>query len=250
MKKILSFLCVLLLCVCLTPTVSADEALAPYVWDEADVLSDTEEAELWSKLEEISAQYDAQIAVSIWSELDLGGIEDNAANEYELWNYGVGADDSGVLLFIVLDIREYRILCNGGAANAILEEYSESIGDAIQSDLAAGRYAAAVDTFADECAYYLDGAANGFAFDVSGNLVTALVIGAIVGVIVALALKGQLKSVHRQDRATSYVKPGSMHLTQSGDFFMYRTLNRVAKPQNNHSSRSSGSSRHMSGGSF
>lgn len=250
MKKILSFLLVLLLCVCLTPTVSADEALAPYVWDEAGVLSDAEEAELWNKLEQISDRYGAQIAVSIWSELDLGSIDENAEYEYDLWNYGVGADDSGVLLFIALDVREYRILCNGDAAAAITQADSQTISDAIQSDLAAGEYAAAVDTFADECAYYLDGAANGFAFDVSGNLVTALIIGVIVGVIVALALKGQLKSVHRQDRATNYVKPGSMHLTQSGDFFMYRRLSRVAKPQNNHSSGSSRSSRHMSGGSF
>jgi uncharacterized protein len=65
-------------------------------------------------------------------------------------------------------------------------------------------------------------------------------------------MKGKLRSVRRQNEARQYVKEGSMQLTQSGDYFMYRNVTRTPKPQNNSSSRSGGGggSRSIGGGKF
>ena len=76
----------------------------------------------------------------------------------------------------------------------------------------------------------------------------ALGIGIVAGVVVAMVLKGQLKSVRKQNQANVYVKPGSMKLTASNDFFLYRTVDRRKKESS--SSGSSGSSRSVGGGSF
>ena len=64
-------------------------------------------------------------------------------------------------------------------------------------------------------------------------LLICLIVGLAVGVIVALALKAQLKSVRKQRHANVYIKDGNLRLTQQGDFFLYRNVTRREKPQNN-----------------
>lgn len=95
----------------------------------------------------------------------------------------------------------YRIIGNGFAAKAINEDVIESIGDEIVSDLTDGDYADAFETFAQECDYYLDGYLNGFPFNVGKKLIISLVVGILAGVVVAFVLKGQLKTVRKQEKA-------------------------------------------------
>ena len=75
-----------------------------------------------------------------------------------------------------------------------------------------------------------------------------LALMAVVGLIVALVLKGQLKSVRKQNQANTYVKPGSMRLTISRDIFLYSHVSRTRKA-NNSSSGGGRSSGGRSGGS-
>jgi uncharacterized protein len=148
-----------------------------------------------------------------------------------------------------MDPREYRILSNGFAGEAITSGDIEAIGEAFKSDLRGGNYADAFDTFADKCEYYLDGHINGFPFNTGKNLLICLGIGLVVALIVTGIWKGQLKSVRKQSAANAYVKAGTMQITQSGDFFMYRNVTKTQK-QSSSSSGSSGSSRSTGGGSF
>ena len=69
-----------------------------------------------------------------------------------------------------------------------------------------------------------------------------LVIGIVAGLIVAFILKGQLKSVRKQDKANVYVKPGSMQLTLQNDLFLYREVSKTKKESSNSSRSGSGSS--------
>ena len=79
-----------------------------------------------------------------------------------------------------------------------------------------------------------------------------MMIGIAVGVIVALILKGQLKTVRAQNQANVYVKQGSMQLTVCNDMFLYRNVTRTQRQSSSSSgsSGSSGSSRSIGGGSF
>ena len=56
-------------------------------------------------------------------------------------------------------------------------------------------------------------------------------------------LKGKLKTVRRQAEAAEYVKTGSMKVTQSRDLFLYKHIDRHAKPKE---STSGGSRTHTS----
>ena len=219
------------------------------VWDEAELLNETEVAQLNSKLESISKKYKAEIRVVTLSSMDGGDIDEFLEYLYDESGFGYGENHDGVLLVVCMDPREYRILSNGFAGEAITSGDIEAIGEAFKSDLSDGNYADAFDTFADKCEYYLDGHINGFPFNTGKNLLICLGIGFVVALIVTGIWKNQLKSVRKQSAANAYVKAGTMQITQSGDFFMYRNVTKTQK-QSSSSSGSSGSSRSTGGGSF
>lgn len=219
------------------------------VWDEAELLNETEVAQLNSKLESISKKYKAEIRVVTLSSMDGGDIDEFLESLYDESGFGYGENHDGVLLVVCMDPREYRIHSNGFAGEAITSGDIDAIGEAFKSDLSDGNYADAFDTFADKCEYYLDGHINGFPFNTGKNLLICLGIGLVVALIVTGIWKGQLKSVRKQSAANAYVKAGTMQITQSGDFFMYRNVTKTQK-QSSSSSGSSGSSRSTGGGSF
>jgi len=218
------------------------------VYDEAELLNDSEELALEEKLADLSSKHDAQIVVCTIASMDGGDIDAFDDYLYDEMGFGYGENRDGVLLLVCMDPREYRILSNGFAGEAIDSGDIDDIGDAIVSDLSDGNYAAAFNAFADQCDYYLDGYINGFPFNAGKNLAICLVIGIIAGVVVAFILKGQLKTVRKQNQANVYVKPGSMQVTVHNDLFLYRDVTRTKKQSSN--SSGSGSSRSSGGGSF
>ena len=247
-RKLLSLLLLLALCLCFAFSVSANSLL---IRDDAQLLSKSEANALHSQLPRISQQYNAEIRIVTISSANGRDIDNLLNDLYDDSGYGYGENHDGVLLLVCMNPREYRILSNGFAADAITSSYIDAIGDAIVSDLSDGNYADAFAAFAEQCQYYLDGHINGFPFDWTTNLLTALGIGLLIGIIVASVLKAQLKSVRMQAQANAYVKPGSLQITQAGDYFMYRNVVRTEKPQNQSSSGGrGGSSRNTGGGSF
>lgn len=255
-KKLICLILVLLLSLSLAvcasasePGTSDGEEFEWLVYDDADLLSDAAEAILTKKLMNISHTYNAQLIVGTIDSTDGGDIDEFLDYIYDAMDFGYGTDKDGVFLLVCMDPREYRILSNGFAGEAIDSTDIDSIGDEIVSELSAGNYAAAFDEFADQCAYYLDGYINGFPFNFSKNLLICIAIGVIAGVVVALVLKNQLKTVRKQNQAHVYVKPGSMNVTASNDVFLYRDVSKSKKSSSSGSS-GSGSSRSSGGGSF
>ena len=254
MRKILCLISTLVLCICMVaaaPSAFAADTQRALLVDSADLLTEREQLQLQNKLEQISRTYDTEIVIITVD--DMGGMsaDDFVEYLYDSLNYGYGSSRDGVMLMVSMAERDYRILSNGRAAKAIDDDAIENIGDKIVDDLGDGDYARAFDKFADRCAYYLDGYINGFPFPVARNLLIALVIGAVVGLIVVLILRGQLKTVKKKYLASDYVKAGSMKVTAAYDMYLYRNVTRRAKPQDSSGSGSrSGSSRHVGGGKF
>ena len=220
------------------------------VYDDADLLSDAEEAALTQRLADVSGKYSAQMVICTISSMDGGDIDEFVDYLYDTMGFGYSENRDGVLLLVCMDPREYRILSNGFAGVAIDPDAIDKISDVIVGYLSSSNYTGAFDQFADECAYYLDGYINGFAFDSTKSLGYAVLIGLALGLIVAFVLKGQLKSVRSQTFAQEYVRKGSMHLTISNDIFLYRTVSRTKKEKSNSSSSSDGTARSKGGGSF
>ena len=244
-RKLLSMLFAVVLCLSLA--VSAFAASGADIYDEADLLSSQEETQLAEKLSEIGEKCEAQIVIMTVSSTN-GNIDAYIEEKFDGMNMGYGENRDGVLLLVCMDEREYRILSNGYAGEAIGSSQIDAIGDAIVSDLTNGAYGDAFSAFADQCAYYLDGYRNGFPFPVGKNLIIALIVGIVAGIAVAFVLKKQLKSVRQQKQANIYIKSGSMQITTSRDLFLYRDVSRRKKDTSK--SSDSGSSRSVGGGTF
>ena len=65
----------------------------------------------------------------------------------------------------------------------------------------------------------------------------SIVIGFVVAFIVTGVMKSQLNGAKFKNHAEDYVKRSSLKINVSRDLFLYRTVNRVPRPQNNKSSR-------------
>ncbi len=220
------------------------------LYDGADILSTTEETKLLGKLDEISQKYNVDVVVATIDTVGQYTADEYVEYFYDNNNYGVGDNRDGVILLISMLERDYRILSNGFCAEAITMDTIKSIGNKIAPSLSEGDYAEAFDEFADECDYYINGKLNGFPFKYGRNSLIAIAAGLISSFIGTNAMKGKLKSVKKQTEAADYTKKGSLQITKSNDFFLYRSVNREAKAQDDSSSRSSGSPRNVGGGKF
>ena len=274
-RRIASLFLVLMLLSSLAITTHATEIAliedGNSVYDEANLLTASEEDEIAEVLEDVSAAYETQLVIVTVPELD-SSIDYFAEGLYDTMGFGYGDSYDGVLLIVCMDPRECSILCNGSAANIITPDTRDQILDAVASYLSDGDHAEAFLTFAEECEYYLDGSSVNSAastypdngnrerseFTFGSTLLFSMVVGIVAGLIVVAILAGQLKSVKKQNQARDYVKAGSMHLTERSDIFLYRNVSRVKRDSGSSSSgsrsgsgsRSRSSSRHVGSRKF
>lgn len=253
----------------------------PRLNDSADLLTESEEEALLSRLDEISHSFGFDIV--IYTTPDLGEYTDVVAfsdDYYDYGEFGYGADRDGVLFVISMAERDWYISTCGYGITLFSDDYIQYIGSVIVSDLSAGNYAEAFNKFVDICygdlsnpsqsgdGYYYDepgidyfygedGAYNNYygtqkkadLFSVK-YIFIALVIGAVASLIIVLLMRGKLKTVRFQNSANSYIKSGSTVLTDKRDIYLYRNVSKTPIPKDNnsgsHHSGGSGSSVHTS----
>ncbi len=245
-KKILTLIIALALIVGMTVSVSAaEQGSETFVYDGANLLTSGEESELDAQLEKLSHQNNVHMVVCTVNNTDGMSINYYINSFYDTMELGYGESHDGILLLVSMSSREYRILSNGAAADVITMDAIDEISDEIVSYLSDGEYAEAFSAFADKCDSYYN-------FHILDYLPVAVIIGAVIGLIVALVLKGQLKSVKKRYTAHEYIRAGSMNINRTGDIFLYRTVSRTPRPKSSSSSGSGGGggSRNVGGGRF
>ncbi len=242
-KKKIVFSVVILLClatVILAFATEPDEIVDPYcrVVDMADLLTDSEETALTEKLDEICARQQMDVVVATTKDLEDCLIADYADLLYEQYCFGYGTDRDGVMLLISMEDRDWYISVCGYGITAFTEAEIEYIGNRLLSDLSNGNYAAAFTNYAELCDDFIAQARSGEPYD-SGNLPCeplsivwipiAFVIGFVIAKIVVGSMKSELKTIRKQTTADSYIKSGSMNISDSRDLFLYRTVTRNEK---------------------
>ena len=176
------------------------------------------------------------------------------ANEYDYCQYGYGPDMDGVLLVSVGD-RKWHISTCGYGITAFTDAGIQYLGEQMTPFMADGDYAGAFRTFVQWSDTYIDAARAGHPYDVNNlpreplspmYLVLALGIGLVLAWVVVSVMKSQLRSVAFQENAASYVREGSMKMTNQRDLFLYRDVHRTERPKESSSDDSGGSSTHTS----
>lgn len=251
-NKIFTFLFTLLLCMTTIMPVFADNGPSRLI-DDADLLTSREEASLQSKLDNISEKHQMDVVVVTVNSLEGKSPRDYADDFYDYNGYGYGEEKDGVLLLVSMENRDWYITTTGYGITAITDAGLDYISDEFLTDLSDGNYADAFETYAELCDDFIEQARTGEPYDVgnlpkgSFNIVKMLIISLVIGLVVAFVvtgvMRGQLKTVRRQAGAESYMKNGSLKVTENRDFFLYRHVDRKAKPKNN---GSGGSSTHRS----
>lgn len=273
LKIILLFVMVLFLSAAVLPepvmAAESGQVRPENVVDDAQLLTKEEKNTLSEKMEEISNRLSCElVVVTVWSN-QLGSKSTMAyADDFFDYNgYGLGNDRAGVLLLIAMEEDghgDYWISTSGYGIRALTDAGIEYIGDSFVPYLKDREYAQAFLDFADNCDTFITQAKNGKAYDVGNmpkgalpikrNIVIALVGGCLISLLITLCMRQKLKSVRPKKSAASYVKAGSMKVTEQKDIYLYRNVKRREKPKDSggsstHSS-SSGRSHGGGGGSF
>lgn len=163
-------------------------------------------------------------------------------------------DVDGVLLLISMEYGDWQISTCGKGITIFTDAGIDYIGEKVVAYLVNDDFKNAFDEFAQLCDDFAVQAESGEPYD-SSNLpreplsalwiVIALVVGFLLALMVVGNMKSKLKTVRSQDGAASYIRDGSMNITNSSDLYLYRTVTRTKKAEENNNS-SSGSSTHTS----
>lgn len=264
-RKLLSVLFAVVICFSTAIPVFAEEH-PPRLADDADLLTYSEKTSLLLLLDTISEKQEMDIVVVTTDSLEGYTPMEFADDFFDYNGYGYGENKDGILLLVSMEDNDWYISTKGYGITAVTDAGREYMSQQFLPYLSDGDYAKAFSTFAQQCDEFIAMAKAGDPFDVDNlpkepfkiwfNVLIALGIGFVFAVIVVLYMKGKLKSVRFQPAASSYVRNGSMNITQSGDFFLYSHLDRRARPKDNDSggssthTSSSGSTHGGGGGKF
>ena len=256
MKKLFSVLFALLLCTIAFIPSFAESDLSR-ITDYADLLTESEESTLLSKLDEISIRQEADIVVVTTYSLDGKTPMEYADDFYDYNGYGFGENRDGVLLLISMEDSDWWISTCGYGITAVTDAGIEYISDKFLSDLSDGEYAKAFSTYAELCDEFFTQAKTGKPYDVGNmpkepfkfvsRIAGSLVFGFAVALFVTGSMKRRLQSVRSQSYANSYVKENSMNVTESRDLFLYTQVTRHEKPKQTSGSGGSGTHTSSSG---
>lgn len=208
------------------------------VVDDAGLLSEKEFSKLTDKLDEISEKYEIDVCVITVNSFSQANATIAVDDYYDHNGYGMGDDDSGIMLYISMAERDWAMSTAGDAIDYFSDSDLSDIEEEVVPYLSEGEYYEAFVTFAELCDKEIDYETtfHGFIY-----LIISLIIGAIAGLIYVVTLRSQLKSVAPVDSAVNYVINGSMNVTNARELYLYKTLH-VTKKE----SSSSGSSTHRS----
>lgn len=257
-KKMISLLLILALCLGMTISVSAGDTggfANEYcrVQDQAELMTYSEEAELNDMLDELSVRQKMEVVVVTTNTLDGKTAEEYADDTYDYGNFGYGADKDGILLLV--SVGEENICCISTCCygiTAFTDDGIEYILKEMKGDLHDEKYFAAFQTFVNLCDKFITQARSGEPFGEKSLpreplspiwILISLGVGVVLSLIIVGRMKAQLKTVRFQTTAGSYVKDGSLDITESRDMFLYETTSKTAKEKK---SSSGGSSTHTS----
>ena len=228
------------------------------MYDGAKVLTEDEDNELEDALEELSLRQSFDVTIASIESLESVGadsMEQFADDLYDYCQFGYGTDRDGVLLLVSVGDRKWHLSTCGYGITAFTDAGIQYLGQQLTPFMAEGDYAGAFRTFVQWTDDYVTAAREGHPYDVNNlpreplspmYLVLALGIGLVLAWVIVGVMKGQLRSVAFQENAASYVREGSMKLTNQRDLFLYRDVHRTEHVEEKDSSDSGGSSTHTS----
>ena len=238
-KRICSilFIAAILFTVAILPASAQPTSDGRIIVDNADLFTDSQEAELEALAKAEGAEQNCDIIVYTTTSLD-GYSAQSYADYCHISNY----NDNSVLLLISVEgaagNRDFHISTHGDCIKKLKDSELEEIKDAILPSLRSGNYYAAAKEYITQSVYYMAPHLKWY------MLPLAILIGFAIAMLIMSSIRKKLKTVALQRSAMNYIRSGSMNITQSRDTYLYSTVSRTKREKS-----SSGSSTHSTGGS-
>ncbi len=223
--------------------------------DNADLLSDTEEADILAKLDSASAECESNIVI-LTVNSHTGSIQDYADDYFDYNGFGADYNGSGILFMLSMDTREWAIGTSGTAIDAFTDYGQENLMDQMLPYLSNGDYNDAFITYINVCKSFFKEYANGTPVDygnesnykstseILGYIPISLIIGLIIALIPIIAMRSQLETVHMKNNAAGYQSHEGLNMRIHQDRFIRSHVTHRPIPQDNGSSSGRSGSHH------
>ena len=228
--------------------------LVPRFVDQAGALTAQQGDELTSRLDDVSERHHFDVVVAVVSALDHRSSRACAEDFFLNNGYGAGPSNSGAILFLSMQEREFSFVAFGSGVDVFTPAGQVYLNKLFVPQMKNDKFYEAFMSFADAADDFLTQAEQGKPYDegniprTASELTTYRLVAALITLVVALGLAGsitggwrrKLTSVRKEDKAQEYVREGSLVLTSSQDVFQTKSID---KQRMSSSSSSSGGAR-------
>lgn len=259
MKKIVSrismILMIMIICMPLTGKVNAE---LKRVVDKASLFSSDEIISLENSISDISNRYEIDIVILTTDDVGGESSRDYADDFFDYEGYGLGHDNSGILMLINMEDREVYLSTSGKGINYFNDNRIESILDDVYSYLSDGDYFKGAEAFLNSSKRFLENGipSNQYTVDENGNrveesedIVGRIGISILIALIVSSVVCGIVIFNYRKPMAVaeeSYIDRSSIKFTKRSDRFITSHTTSRKIPKNNNNSSGGASTTHTS----
>ena len=267
-KRILPVFLMLVLLLSLSLPVSATESEGPWVVDDAGLLTPENIEFLTERIKTLRQELELDIIIVTTNGTGNKNVQQYADDFFDENGYGYGETNSGILLLVDMQAREWYMSTCGEAIYIFTDYGLDQLGQTLYTWLSQGYYHQAFlywlsdlpdyveayrnhspidgyvepdeyeSPYGEEIVYYDD-------FRIENPFPLALLIGLIASVVTVLVMRSRMNTAKLQKGAVDYLKNGSFNLRQRSDMFLYSRVSRRARPKQN---SGGGSSVHRSSG--
>lgn len=244
MKKI-RYIAVMVCCLLLMsimPAAASEEASLPKVIDNAELLTDAEEAELTAKIIKITAQYQTDVVLVTEYQKQEADIQEEADLLLEKPGYGIGESRSGILFVLEMNNREWAISTQGDAITKFSDYDLNDMGESAVQYFADGQYYMGFATYLDKADRCLErGMEESYTEieeedvqEVSGEktskptdyVLPALISGLVITVIYMAHMKSGMKTSNMQKDASAYQRKDARSQIRTRELFLTSSIRR------------------------
>ena len=234
-------------------------AAGKYVIDDAQLLTDEQEAQLSQQIQDLRQEKNIDIVIVTKNGLGEKTPQQYADDYLDQGGYGMGADENSILYLIDMESRELYLSTHGAAEDYFTPELIEEMLDHIYDQVTVQNYYGAAQAFVADAGRFDEAVANHL-YDQNAHKEMSIPVklGISVGIsvcvcaIIAFSVsRGTKQAVFARD----YMDQSTFELKQQSDVFLRHVVTKRKietdndrGPRNSNSHMSSGGESHGGGG--
>ena len=227
------------------------------LYDGAELLSASQQADILEKLNELSQKHNSNIAILTVNE-HSGPIQDYVDDYFDYNGFQADFDGNGVLFMISMNTREWAISTSGSGIYAFTDYGQEQMMDKMSPYLSGGDYYTAFNKYIEVADFYFTQYEMGNPYDYGfkdtspSALIKVGIICVGIGLVLALiplaVMAASLNDVHKSTDASGYQTHNGLHMSTHSDHYLRTSTSKTRIPDQRSSGggHSGGSSVHFS----